>query len=147
MHINCKECFVCNLPLWWRRCNTGASEKVQKRYWKILKSYGIEEIEKNTIGYGAQSWVSNMSDIYMIMHQPIRLPSLLFYFAERGGNSLNTPSLFIWSWTLWLLPLFLKLNTFLARWRYRTRHALLSAVYQYRTSIPQSAYRDTFRKS
>ena len=42
----------------------------------------IEEIEKkkkNTIQNGAQSWVPNMSDFYMIMPQPVRLPLLQWF--------------------------------------------------------------------
>ena len=42
--------------------------------------------KKNTIRYGAQSLVSDMSDFYMIMPQPIRLPLLqcfLLFFAKE----------------------------------------------------------------
>ena len=69
------------------------------------------------------------------------------FFAEREGNSFTTPSLFTWSFPLWLLPLFLKLKTFLAGRRYQARHAIVSAVYQYLTRMPESAYHDVFRKS
>ena len=43
--------------------------------------------------------------------------------------------------------LFQKLKSFLAWRRYQSRQMLESAVYQYLTSIPKSAYHDTFWKS
>ena len=49
-------------------------------YWKKLKNYRIRK--------GAQSRVSNMSDFYMIMPQPIHLP-LLQIFCKKKGNSIN----------------------------------------------------------
>ena len=45
-HVKCKEGYVCSLLLWWKRCNTGASEKGPTRYWKILQRRGINETEK-----------------------------------------------------------------------------------------------------
>ena len=54
-------------------------KSVTDKYYKdvVLKKW------KNTIRNGAQSRVSNMSDFYMIISQPIRLP-LLQCFWKKG---------------------------------------------------------------
>ena len=75
---------------------------------------------------------------------PIHL-TLLHFFAKRDGNSLSHTS---YSPDLALCDFFLfpKLKTSLSGQRYQSRQTLGSAVYQYLTSIPKSAYRDAFRK-
>ena len=73
----------------------GGAIQVPVKRGKSLQRRGIEDVEKknDTIRNGAQSQVPNMSDFYMIMPGPIRLP-LLYFFAKREGNSFTTSSLF-----------------------------------------------------
>ena len=48
---------------------------VTGKYWKAVV---LKKLKQYYLRYDAQSWVSNMSDFNMIMHQPIRLPLLHF---------------------------------------------------------------------
>ena len=127
--------YVCNRLLLWRRCNVnGAGEKGQKHCWKILQRCSIKDIEQHTIRKGTCSWVSNVSDIYMIMAGEGN------HKSEQG---FTTPSIFTRLCHLWLLLLF-------RNWKPSSldgsigQDRLGAAVYKCLRSIPKSAYRDAF---
>ena len=83
-----------------------------------------------------------MSDFYMVMPQLIRLPLLQTCGKKRRYSFIKCP-LFIRPRPFFLFP---KVKTFLVGRSYQSRQAFGSAIFQYLTSIPKSAYLDAFRK-
>ena len=129
--VKCKEDFVCNLILWWRHCNAGASVKEQKRYGKILQRCGIEEIGKK--GYQKLRTVTGFKHV-QLQHDnaPAHMSAIVchcnFLLQKENETVLLHP---LYSPDLAPCNFFLlsKLKTFLTGKRYRSRQTLGSAVY------------------